>query len=353
MQDAMTQAVPAVDQGGQAIYPVSAPPPLAPPPGPVSDAAVHPGASGAAPVDGSGSDWQGLLNDPGAMFKEGGGIDYDRLASELAPLGASVLIRVVGVLLLLLLAWLVARWAKAVIVKALSKAHLDKTIVQFAGTVTSTAVMVLAVILALGLFGVETTTFAAMLGAAGLAVGLAFQGALSNLAAGVMLLLFRPFRVGEFVEIGDESGTVEEVGLYFTRIVTLDKRYVLLPNDDVIGGKIENCSRRAVLRVDVPIGVSYHADPKSTRAALEKAIAGVEGRVEEGMDVPVLVGFGDSSVDWEARVHCRWQDRVVVRERVLVAIWDALVEAGIEIPFPQRDIHINAPVRVRMERPEG
>lgn len=305
-----------------------------------------PGATtGGAPA----GEWQGLLNDPGALFNESGGVDYERLAAELAPMGASLVVRVIGVLVLLLVAWMIARWAKAVVVKALAKAHLDATVVQFAGTVASSAVMVLAVILALGLFGVETTTFAAMLGAAGLAVGLAFQGALSNLAAGVMLLLFRPFRVGEFVEIGDESGTVEEVGLYFTRLVTLDKRYVLVPNDDVIGDTIENYSRREILRVDVPIGVSYRADPRATRAALERAIASVEGRSDAHPNAPVLVGFGDSSVDWEARVHCRWQDRVLVRERTLAAIWDELASAGIEIPFPQRDIHVKGPVSVRLE----
>lgn len=297
--------------------------------------------------------WQGLLNDPSVLFKDGGGIDYERLAGELAPMGLSLLARVVGVLLLVLVAWMLARWARSVTTRALTRARLDRTVAQFAGTVASTAVMVLAVVLSLGLFGVETTTFAAMLGAAGLAVGLAFQGALANLAAGVMLLLFRPFKVGEFVEIGDESGAVEEVGLYFTRLTTLDNRFVLIPNDDVIGGKIENYARHAVLRVDVPIGVSYRADPRKTRAAFEGAIAKIDGVLTDRANAPVLVGFGDSSVDWELRVHCRWQDRIAVRERTLVAIWDALEQAGIEIPFPQRDVHLGTPVRVRLEPAEA
>jgi small conductance mechanosensitive channel len=207
-------------------------------------------------------------------------------------------------------------------------------------------------VIALGIFGVDTTSFAAVIAALGLALGLGFQGALGNLAAGVLLLIFRPFKVGDWVKVGDEEGEVEEIELYFTRINRFDKRHVMVPNQQVLDNVIVNNTRNGTVRVDVPIGVSYHADPKHTRAVLEKAVARVEGRTPDAPHAVLLIGFGASSVDWEVRVFCPASSVLAVRERTHLAVWDVLAEAKIEIPFPQRDVHLDLvggePLHVRL-----
>jgi small conductance mechanosensitive channel len=306
-------------------------------------------ASSAAPVEESALEQ--VLHDPASLL-DPSRADYDRLIAELTPTFLAVGARVLGVLVILFVAWLLARWVRRLVRGGLARARLDETIARFLGNLAGWAAIAVGVVVSLGVFGVNTTSFAAVLAALGLAVGLGFQGALANLAAGFMLLVFRPFKVGEFVKVGDEEGEVEEIELYFTRLNTLDRRHVMVPNQQVLDNVIQNYSRNTTIRVDVPIGVDYTADPRQTRAVLEDAIRRTAGLTEGSPHAVVLVGFGDSSVDWEVRVHCDWRDRLAVRERVHTAIWDALAEAKITIPFPQRDVHLDLlggePLRVRV-----
>lgn len=280
-------------------------------------------------------------------------IDVQKMATELVPAAAAIAIRTLGVLLLLFLAWLVARWVRRLVAAALKRARAEETISKFLTQLAGWAVLVLALVLCLGIYGVNTTAFAAVFAALGLAIGLGFQGALSNIAAGVLLLVFKPFRVGDLVEIDGELGIVEEIELYFTRINQFDNKHVIIPNDDVLGNKIENISHNKTRRIDVPIGVTYSADPDETRKALEAAIPKIDKVIKHDGNTVVFMGYGDSSVNWEVRVFCEWRDWLIVTQSTLREIWYALKDADITIPFPQRDLHVPGAVRVQLEtRPD-
>lgn len=277
-------------------------------------------------------------------------IDIEQLIADLLPMLTAVALRCLGVIILLIVAWMIARWIKSLVRTSLERAHVEETVRKFTTALIGWGVILLALILSLGIFGVDTTVFAGILGAIGLAVGLGFQGALANLAAGVMLLIFRPFRVGDLVEIDGELGIVEEVELYFTRINGFDNKHIIVTNDDVLSNKIENLSRNKRRRVDIPVGVDYSADPRKTRKVLESVLDKVEGAVEDDMNAVVFKGFGDSSVNWEVRVACPWDKWLSVRQSALHEVWDALAEAEIGIPFPQRDLHLDQPVQIRIDR---
>lgn len=263
------------------------------------------------------------------------------LTPKIFEYGASA----VGALLLLLAAWIVAGIVSRLVRKSLARTEFDETLTKFFAKFAWWVVLASAVIGCLGIFGVETTSFAAVIGAAGLAVGLAFQGTLSNFASGVMLLAFRPFKVGDVVNVAGQSGKVDEIGVFTTTLDTFDNRRFIIPNSTVFGSTIENITHHAVRRADVDVGVSYDADIDQTREVLERAAASVEGVLEDPAPAILLLGLGASSVDWSVRVWARNEDFGAVKQAAIRATKLALDEAGIEMPFPQMDVHL--------ERPEG
>jgi small conductance mechanosensitive channel len=198
----------------------------------------------------------------------------------------------------------------------------------------------MAVLACLGVFGVETTSFAAVIAAAGFAIGLAFQGTLSNFSAGVMLLTFRPFQVGHFVKAAGQAGTVSEIGLFTTTLLTPDRHKVIVPNSEAAGGVIENFSTEPIRRVDVNVGVDYSADLRQVREVLEGVIAAEEMRDDGEKSYPYLLDLGDSSINWQLRVWTKAENFWPMRERLTQAVKEALDEAGIGIPFPQMDVHL-------------
>ncbi len=251
-------------------------------------------------------------------------------------------VRVVGVLALLFVARIVAGWVAGLVTRALERAQFDITLTKFFGNLARYAILVLAVLAALGVFGVETTSFAAVIAAAGFAIGLAFQGTLSSFSAGVMLLTFRPFKVGDYVSIAGKEGTVDDIGLFVTALLTLDNRRIIVPNSEAAAGVIENLTSEPLRRVDVAVGVDYGSDLLKVRKVLEGVIAAEPQRSDAENSYPYLVELGDSSINWEVRV---WADPAHywdVRERVTEATKHALDEAGISIPFPQLDVHMKA-----------
>lgn len=254
----------------------------------------------------------------------------------------------VGALLILIVGYLVAIWAGRVVSKSCKKSKIDQTLGKFFGKLTRWLVLLIVVMFVLSTFGIETASFAVVLGAAGLAIGLAFQGTLSNFAAGVMLLVFRPFKVADVVQIGGETGKVNEIELFTTAIDTFDNRRIIIPNSSVFGSTIENITFHSTRRADVPVGVSYDADMDKTREVLKKAAESVEGSLEEPEYVVMLTGLGGSSVDWVVRVWCKTEDFWPVKERLTYAVKKHLDEADISIPFPQMDVHLD-----RTDSPEG
>ena len=224
---------------------------------------------------------------------------------SMAPMAISYGLRVIGVILMLWIAMKIAGWSQDRVTSSLRGRRFDETLSIFFGSMVRWVIMLATVLACLSVFGIETTSFAAILGAAGLAVGLAFQGTLSNFSAGVMLLVFRPFKVGDLVAVAGYLGTVREIGLFTIAMDTFgDNRRVIISNSMVTGSVIDNYNHNAKRRVDVPIGVEYSADIDKTRAALEKAALSVPSRDKELGHQVIVLSFGASSVDWQVRVWC-------------------------------------------------
>jgi small conductance mechanosensitive channel len=259
----------------------------------------------------------------------------------LLPLLVNYAVSAVGALLLLIVAWIVAAIVSRMVGKNLQRARFDATLTKFFARLTWWVLVLAAVVGCLGMFGVETTSFAALLGAAGLAIGLAFQGTLSNFASGVMLLAFRPFKVGDVVTIAGQTGVVDEISVFATTLDTFDNRRFMIPNSSIIGSTIENITYHPRRRAEVNVGVSYGADIDRTREVLERAAASVEGRLEDPAPVVFLDDLGASSVNWSVRVWARREDFGIVKQGMVRAVKQALDEAGIEIPYPQMDVHLH------------
>ena len=277
---------------------------------------------------------------------EGGGgwvsVDaiLETLNDQVAPWG----IKILGALIGIFLSFMVAGWISRRVRKVGESRNLDVTLVRFASNMVRWVVLAAALIAILGYFGFQTSSFAAIIGAAGLAIGLAFEGTLGNFASGVMLLVFRPFEVGDWVKAGGESGTVEEIELFFCVLRTLDNRKVIVPNKAVFGDVIINNQGFDVRRVDIDVGVDYGADIDETRKVLEAILPNVEAGLEDPAPQVFLKGLGASSVDWQVRVWCKTDDFWTVYQSIIRETKYALDGAGIGIPFPQMDVHLDEDV---------
>ena len=253
-----------------------------------------------------------------------------------------------GGMLFVVIGWIAAAWLKRLIRRVSQDQGLDPTLTSFAASAARYAVVVMTLLSALSLFGIETTSFTAVIGATSLAVGLALQGTLSNLASGLLLIGFRPFRVGDFIRSNGESGTVEEITLFTTILRTVDNRVIIIPNGPIFSGTIENITLKTQRRVDVAIGVGYDADLKKTREVLHAVYADLEEVLTEDKGAPsnpvvALTNLGPSSVDWSIRVWCSSDKYWVLREQLLERTKTYLDEAGINIPYPQMDVHLKTP----------
>jgi small conductance mechanosensitive channel len=244
------------------------------------------------------------------------------------------------VLVVMFVAYLIAGWAGNTLSKGLRKAKIEETLALFFGKLIRWGILILAVLACLQRFGINTASFAAVLAAAGFAIGLAFQGTLSNFSSGVMLLIFRPFKVGDFIDVAGHAGSVVEIDLFTTAINTLDNRRIILPNGKIFGEVIENVTHNADRRVDVDVGVHYKEDIDQTRAVLLEAARAVPNRTPDREPEIVLVALNSSSVDYKVRVWTKPQHYWQVREDALVRSKKALDAAGLVIPFPQLDVHM-------------
>lgn len=253
------------------------------------------------------------------------------LGSSLLPAAVAIGIVMIG--------YFIASFLGRVIGGAVAK-RVDLTLGKFLGRVIKNGIMVMIFLGVLGYFGVDVTSFAAIIAALGFAVGMALQGTLGNFAAGVMLLVFRPFKIGDYIQVGDEEGVVEEIDLFTTRLNTLDNMHKIVPNGQIFGATITNYSRNEYRRVDVNVGADYAADVDYTRAVLQTAISEVPGAVSNPAPQVVLTELADSSVNWQVRVWCEPAVYWDVRELLTVAAKKGLDLNGIGIPFPQMQIHL-------------
>lgn len=248
---------------------------------------------------------------------------------------------VVGALFLLVVTVIAAGWARRAARRGVERSSLDPTLGGFFAGLARYTVLILGGLAVLGMFGISVASFAAILAAAGFAVGLALQGTLSHFAAGVMLLVFRPFGVGDMVSAAGISGTVVELGLFATLVDTPDNRRIIVPNGEIFGSTIENGTHHDTRRVDVSVGTAYDADLTDTRSVLTAVAASVEGGLSDPSPQVYLSELGASSIDWAVRVWTNTGDYWAVRERLTTQIKEALDAQGIGIPYPQMDVHLD------------
>ncbi len=266
--------------------------------------------------------------------------DFDLTSGQWISLAEYYGLRVALVLVLLTLAWTLAGWASGLVKSSLRRLRFDETLTLFLAKLTWWGIILLAALACLSKFGIETTSFAAVIGAAGFAVGLAFQGTLSNFAAGAMLLVFRPYKVGDVVNAAEYLGIVDEIELFTTTIDTFDNRRIIVPNSKIYGSVIENVTYHPQRRIDVDVGVAYAADIDETRRVLTDAAKATEGAALDPAPAIVLLGLGGSSVDWSVRVWGSTSDYLNIKQRLIREVKNRLDAAGIEIPFPQMDVRL-------------
>ncbi len=251
--------------------------------------------------------------------------------------------RVLFVILLMTLAWTLSSWVSSIVRAAMTRVKFDETLTLFMARFVRWLILLLAGLMCLSYFGVETTSFAALIGAGGLAIGLAFQGTLSNFAAGSMLLIFRPYKVGDMVNVANYLGKVAEIELFTTAIDTIDNRRIIVPNSSIFGAVIENITYHPVRRADIPVGTAYSADIDQTRAVLEAAVRGVALVVPNPAPEVILTDLGTSSVNWQVRGWAKRESFMDAKQAIIRAVKMELDAARISIPFPQLDLHLDPP----------
>lgn len=245
---------------------------------------------------------------------------------------------------LALLIFYVGRMVIKIVVKILRKllarAKMDEILVNFVSSIVKSLLLLFVVVAALDRLGVDTTSLIALLGAAGLAVGLALQGSLQNFAAGVMMIVFRPFRAGDYVEAGGTAGVVEAINIFSTTMRTGDNREIIVPNGSIYNGAITNYSARETRRIDMIFGISYGDDMRKAREIMQQVLDADERVLKDPAYTVAVSELGESSVNFVVRPWVKSGDYWAVRFDLTERIKLAFDENGISIPFPQMDVHM-------------
>jgi len=266
------------------------------------------------------------------------------LETALATLTAFVTefgLKIIGGVVLLVVGVWISKRVRNLVQTHLGKANVDPTLVPFVAKLLYAGLIAFVLIAVVGVLGVPIAQFVVVLGAAGLAIGLALQGTLSNFAAGVMLLLFRPFSVGHWVEIGGTAGSVREISIFSTILHTGDNIRVVVPNSQVYGQTIRNYSANPTRRIDLVIGVGYDDDLQVAKDTMLRVITSDARVLEDPAPNVQVAELGDSSVDFIVRPWCEATDYWALRWDLLRALKEELEAAGCNIPYPQRDVHLH------------
>lgn len=245
---------------------------------------------------------------------------------------AAVVIIVVGL-------W-ISKIIKNCFVKTLQKKEVDPTLVGFFASMLHGGLVIFVVISAISKLGVQTTSFVAVIGAAGLAVGLALQGSLSNFAAGILLILFKPFKVGNFVKAGGEAGVIVEVGIFTTEMKTPDNVQIIIPNATIMGSAITNVSAHPTRRIDMTLGVGYGDDLNKAKQIMEDLLSTDERVLKDPVVTIAVANLGDSSVEFVIRPWVNSADYWAVKSDFIKAVKEKFDAEGISIPYPQSDVHL-------------
>lgn len=251
-------------------------------------------------------------------------------------------LQVVYAIIALIIGWIIVGFISNLAKKAFKKAIPDVALANFLSSIVGVLLKVLLFIVVASVVGIDTTSFAAIIGAAGLAVGLALQGSLSNFAGGVLILLLKPYKIGEFIEAKGMSGVVKEIQVFYTLLNTVDNKLVIIPNGELSNSPITNYSREPIRRVDITMGIGYGDDIKTAKEIMTKVANSHPLVLKEGeapADPAILVtSLGDSSVNIAVRSWAKTADYWTVYTQILEELKYKMDEAGIEIPFPQRTV---------------
>ena len=262
-------------------------------------------------------------------------------ASPLIALIIDYALDMVGAVLLLIAGWMVAGWVQKHTARMLGAVErVDATLLSFVTQLVRYSILILVMVAVLAQFGVQTTSIIAVLGAAGLAVGLALQGTLANIAAGVLLLFLRPFKIGEYIDAGGVAGTVREIGLFATEFESYDGIFVMVPNSQLASAAITNYSRQPTRRLDLVIGISYGDNMNQAMTVLNDLLVHDDRILKEPAHQVMVKELADSSVNLNLRCWTKRQDYWSLLFDLTKQAKERLDKHGISIPFPQRDVHL-------------
>ena len=265
----------------------------------------------------------------------------DQVVQNIVTLVSTWGLRMAGALAVLILGRFACGVARKAVRRGMEGRGVDASLVPFISNLVYFILLAAVVIAVLGLFGIETTSLVAVLGTAGLAIGLALQGTLANFSSGVMLLLFRPFHVGDYIEAAGAAGTVGEIGVFSTTLNTPDNVRIIVPNSGIFGATIKNFSANDTRRNDIVLGISYD-DDIANAIAVVNAVLGKDSRVLSDPEPTVAVSeLSDSSVNLVVRPWCRKEDYWSLRFDLIRRFKEDLEQGGCSIPYPQRDVHLH------------
>ncbi|OPL15582.1 MAG: mechanosensitive ion channel protein [delta proteobacterium MLS_D] len=249
--------------------------------------------------------------------------------------------RVIGAAAILIIGYFAAKAIRALIRRVLEKSNVDEMLISFTASVTYVAVLAFVIIAAVGKLGVQTASFIAVVGAAGLAIGLALQGSLANFAAGVLMVIFKPFKVGDYIEAAGTGGTVEDIGIFTTGLKSPDNKRIIVPNAKLTSDNITNYSAKDQRRVDLVASVSYRDDLDKVRKTLEEILTGDDRVLSDPAFTVAVLSLSDSSVDFAVRPWVKSGDYWGVLFDTQERIKKRFDAEGISIPFPQQDVHLH------------
>ena len=267
-------------------------------------------------------------------------MEMNTVVDQLTKFATTYGLQIIGAIVILIVGRIAAGICRNIVKKLLEKGRADPAIVSFGGSLIYILVLTFAVLAALAKFGIQTASFVAILGAAGFAVGFALQGSLSNFAAGVMILVFRPFRVGDFIDAAGIAGTVKDIHLFTTILATPDNVQIIVPNSKLYGDIIKNFSANETRRVDLVIGIGYGSSIQQAYEIIENILK-QDSRVLADPAPQIAVSeLADSSVNFVVRPWVKAADYWGVKFDVTRKIKETFDEKGIEIPFPQTTVHM-------------
>ncbi|MCE8018713.1 mechanosensitive ion channel [Halomonas sp. MCCC 1A11036] len=254
--------------------------------------------------------------------------------------GAAFAINVVAAVIIFVVGRWVAKILLGITTKGMERAKVDPLLIKFLGNILYTLLLIFVVLAAINRIGIQTASLIAVLGAAGLAVGLALQGSLANFAAGVMVIIFRPYKIGDYVEAGGIAGVVDSVQIFNTELKTPDNKHIIVPNSQMLGGAIVNYSTHPTRRVDLVVSVGHDDDIDTVRRVLEQTLADDSRLLQEPAPTVRMHAMADSSIDWIVRPWVNAADYWDVYWDLTEEIKRRFDREGITIPFPQRDVHL-------------